>query len=252
MHHWRRLIYDGVYGSSLVRRRLERRGVVTMRRQTVHGARIAATPLVVLLFLGPTGCSNQDDPADGGAVPVASTSPEPTANSTSDPGSAGSTGTASPVPDPVVATYVPILRNGKPPHPTVSAKPVPFDGVVRWSDGLRLDILAVEQGKVEGVGPGVIVGEPTTSLTVRMTNRSNRTVSLDGVVVTMLYGADQRQARPVYDDKDARDLTGVLKPGRSATAVYIFSVPRTELDRLLMYVDFDGVHTAAIFNGSLK
>lgn len=228
-----------------------RRGVSPMRFLSMRSrGALPALSAVIALSLGATACSDQGGGTDSALEPTPTASAEPTDESPG-PDEPSTSGTASPVPDPVIGTYVPILRNGKPPKPTVPAKAAPFDGVVRWQDGLRLDIVSVEQGKVEGHGPGVIVGEPSTALTLRMTNGSGRTVSLNGVVVTMLYGPDQRQARPVYDDADARDLTGVLRPGRSATAVYIFSVPRSELDQLRMYVDFDGVHTVALFRGSL-
>ena len=77
-----------------------------------------------------------------------------------------------------------------------------------------------------------------------MTNGGRTPVRLDQVVVTALYGAARRQARPVYDDA-SRDFSGDLRPGRSTRAVYGFSIPRSDLDRVTMIVDFDGRHTVA-------
>jgi len=133
----------------------------------------------------------------------------------------------------------------------LTAHPQPFDRAVRYSDGLRLAVTSITQGKVTGQGPGVFLGEPKTEIGLRMTNRSGRAVNLDQVVVTLVYGSERRTSRPVYDER-ARDFNGVLRPGRSAAATYLFSVPRDELDDVTMFVDFDGRHTVARFRGSAR
>ncbi len=220
--------------------------------------RFVAVVVLTALGLAVGGCSGSGSP-EAAADPTSTASPTPTGTPTGKGGKGGkqapddpeTTGTASPVPDVVVATYTPIKRDGKAPKPTVTAAAVPFNKVVRYTDGLRLDIVEVKQGKVEGKGPGVLVGQPSTSVALRMTNNSDRAVDLSAVVVTMLYGRQSRQARPVYDNETAKDFTGSLAVGRSADATYLFSVPRDQLKRLRMYVDFDGIHTVAQFRGSL-
>ena len=141
-----------------------------------------------------------------------------------------------------------MLRDGQPSAATVSARPTTFDGTVRYGDGLRLSVDRVRQAKVTAQGPGEFPGAPKTQVGLRMTNDGRTPVRLDQVVVTALYGADRRQARPVYDDA-SRDFSGDLRPGRSASAVYSFSIPRRDLDRVTMIVDFDGRHTVATFRG---
>jgi len=133
----------------------------------------------------------------------------------------------------------------------LTADPQPFDRAVRYSDGLRLAVTSITQGKVTGQGPGVFVGQPKTEIGLRMTNRSGRAVDLDQVVVTLVYGTERRTSQPVYDER-ARDFNGVLRPGRSAPATYLFSVPRDDLDNVTMFVDFDGQHTVARFHGSAR
>jgi hypothetical protein len=133
----------------------------------------------------------------------------------------------------------------------VSAPPQPFDRSVRYSDGLRLTVTGITQGKVTGQGPGVFLGEPKTEIRLRMRNGTDRRVALDQVVVTLVYGSERHTSRPVYDDR-ARDFNGVLRPGGSATATYLFSVPREQLGDVTMFVDFDGRHTVARFRGSAR
>jgi hypothetical protein len=219
----------------------------------VRGKRAAAGAVWVgLLTTALSGCSGGET-----ADSASSTGGQPSKSGTS--ASSGSsparqptpTGAAARLEDPVLRTYKPVLRAGRPPHPSVSADPKPFDRAVRYSDGLRLAVTRLVQGKVTGQGPGVFLGEPKTEIGLRMTNSSDRAVDLDQVVVTLVYGTERRTSRPVYDDR-ARDFNGTLRPGRTATATYVFSVPRDDLDDVTMFVDFDGQHTVARFRGSAR
>ncbi len=201
-----------------------------------------------------------------GADPSASSSPSasgspsaagsPSGSASPGAASAGGTAAGSPsatappsrAPDPVVKSYRRVLRDGKRPTSTVSAAPAPFDGTVRYGDGVRLTVTAVRQATVTGQGAGEFTGEPTTEVRLLMTNRADRAVSLDQVVVTALYGPDDRSARPVYDGGSS-DFSGSLRPGGRAKAVYGFAIPRRYLGQVTMVVDFDGRHTVATFRG---
>jgi hypothetical protein len=195
-----------------------------------------------------SGTDNADAPASSASSAAQESeraTPTPSAEQPTPTGA-----TARPA-DPVLRTYKPVLRDGRPPRPSVSAGPQPFGRAIRYPDGLRLAVTSISQGKVTGQGPGVFLGEPKTEIGLRMSNRSGRSVNLDQVVVTLVYGSQRRTSRPVYDDR-ARDFNGVLRPGRSATATYLFSVPRPQLDEVTMFVDFDGQHTVGRFRGSAR
>lgn len=195
-----------------------------------------------------SGTDNADAPASSGSSAAQESkraTPTPSAEQPSP-----TEATARPA-DPVLKTYKPVLRDGRAPRPSVSAGPQPFGRAIRYPDGLRLAVTSISQGKVTGQGPGVFLGEPKTEIGLRMSNRSGRSVNLDQVVVTLVYGSERRTSRPVYDDR-ARDFNGVLRPGRSATATYLFSVPRPQLDDVTMFVDFDGHHTVGRFRGSAR
>ena len=206
-----------------------------------------AVCLVVLagVLSGCSGTETADAPVSSGAQGSKGATPSSSAEQPTP------TGAAARPSDPVLKTYTPVLRGGRPPKPSVSADPQPFDRAIRYSDGLRLAVTSLRQGKVAGQGPGVFVGEPKTEIGLRMTNRSDRSINLDQVVVTLVYGSERRTSRPVYDDR-ARDFNGVLRPGRSAASTYLFSVPRDQLDDVTMFVDFDGHHTVARFRGSAR
>jgi hypothetical protein len=208
---------------------------------------------VLALALALSACGGGDDKPKAGADASASSSPSaaPSPGSTPSAGPKDDTTTSaapSAPPDPVLKTYKRVLRGGKQPRSTVTAPPATFKGTVRYGDGVSLAVTDVNQAKVTGQGPGEFPGEPKTQITLRMTNGGDKPVRLDQVVVTAIYGSPRRQARPVYDDR-SRDFTGVLKAGSSTTAVYSFSIPKGDLGRVTMIVDFDGKHTVATFQG---
>jgi hypothetical protein len=157
-------------------------------------------------------------------------------------------GTATRAPDRLAPSgYRPVIRHGRTPRPTVT--PTTGNGggqrTVAYGDGISVQLTKVSQSVEQGQGPGVFPGRPHTALTLTLVNRSTRTLDLSQVVVTALYGSPARLASPVYEDPAARDFTGTVKPGGSATAVYVFSVPTTATGSVTAIVDFDDVHVAA-------
>ena len=118
-------------------------------------------------------------------------------------------------------------------------------------EGVSLAITKVEQGTVTEQGPGAFTGDPKTLFTVALTNGSKQAITLDQVVVTARYGSPARVARPTYGS-GAKDFSGTVKPGKTATATYSFSVPTSQLKNVTMAVDFDGLHAAATFRGPVK
>lgn len=213
-----------------------------------YGAALLALGLALALCA--CGGGDDDKPKAGAtASPSSSVSPSANPSGSAGPGDDASTSKAPSVPpDPILKTYKRVLRGGKQPRVTVSAPPAEFDGTVRYQDGLNLVVTGARQAKVTGQGAGEFPGEPKTQMSLKMTNGGDEKVRLDQVVVTAIYGPDRRQARPVYDER-TRDFSGVLKPGASATAIYSFSIPKADLDRVTMIVDFDGRHTVAVFRG---
>jgi hypothetical protein len=207
--------------------------------------RVLAAASVVLTVGLTSACGGPNGPSAALDKPTAS--PTRSVTPTEEP-----SGKATRPPDPL-ATDVPALKRpgAKPASQRVTSTPAAFSGQVRYSDGVVLEVLSIAQGASTGKGPGVFVGSPRTALTVKVTNGTGRVLKLEGVVVTLRYGSPQRMASPVYEDA-AHDLAGTVAPGKSATAVYMFSIPTKELTKVTMSVDFDGTHAAAVFRGSVK
>ena len=142
-------------------------------------------------------------------------------------------------------------RSGAPASPTVSAKPAKVDGTVRYPDGLSLKVVSVDFAKETKKGPGSFPGREYAVLTLRVANKSDRDLSMDTVVVTVLDKADKPVA-PVYtDEAEVSDFAGALKAGKTASARYAFAVPKSSRSKVTVVVDFDGAHTSAVFRGKL-
>ena len=144
----------------------------------------------------------------------------------------------------------PVLRDGKRPHPTVTAAPATFKGVVSYDDGVSLKVSDIRHGRVTDEGPGVVKG-PTTTFSLALTNGSSRALQLNSVVVTAVYGTPRRIARPIYLDQ-SQDFAGTTRPGQTAKAVYTFGISVPHSAHVTIHVDFDAVHTAAVFTGSAR
>ena len=146
------------------------------------------------------------------------------------------------------STIRPVLRNGKRPHPSVVAAPATFQGIVRYSDGVSLDVTGIAHGRVTDEGPGVVKG-PTTTFSLSLRNGSSRPLNLNSVVVTAVYGRPGRIASPIYLAR-SHDFAGTAKPGGIAKAIYTFAISVPSSARVTIHVDFDAVHAAAVFAGS--
>jgi hypothetical protein len=144
-----------------------------------------------------------------------------------------------------------VTRDGEAAHPSLTAATVSFAKRAAYSDGVALRVTSIAHGTVSGQGPGVLRGQTSSSLTVTLTNGSNKEVNLNQVVVTADYGRPARTASPIYG-QGARDFNGTVAAGKTATAVYVFAIPTSQLSDVTVNVDFDGAHHAATFTGSVK
>lgn len=203
----------------------------------------SATLSLVLLC---TACAS---PGAGTAAPAAG----PSTQAPSAP--AKSVGAAAPRPaDPTAPTsYQPIIRHGKRPSPHIKASLGGFSTAapVRYPDGVTVSVKRVAHAVEKGRGPGVFPGRSHTLLTISLVNRSAQAVDLSQVVVTTTYGSPALVAAAVYEDASVRDFSGAVKPSASASATYAFALPAGRSSKVVTFVDFDGVHAAARFTGTL-
>ena len=231
-----------------------RAGVTALVLVTTASLLVACTEDPVA---GPTSTASADPSV---VAPTTSPSAAPTSAAPSGTSSASAptpapTATATPTvtPEPARSNEpVPkVGRSGRPPAPPLSAQPADTPGPGRYGDGVSLTVTSVDFAKETKKGPGSFPGRAYAVLTLQIANKSKQNLSLDTVVVTVLDKAD-RAVAPVYtDEAEAADFSGRLTAGKTVQARYAFAVPASSRAKVTVVVDFDGVHTSAVFRGKL-
>jgi ABC-type transport system substrate-binding protein len=195
-----------------------------------------------------SGCASYGSaPASPDTLSVAQVAQEPDPTQ-ADPTQAGPTG---PVDPEAPATYRPVVRNGKPARHTVSVGAGRFTPTTpaTYADGVKLTVDSVTRTVERGQGPGVFPGRPQTAFSLTLHNGSPQAVDASQVVVTVTYGVRPRLAQLVYTNELAADFAGMVAPGGTAKATYVFSLPPGQAKTARMIVDLDSVHVPANFTG---
>lgn len=219
------------------------------RRRLLIAAAAAVVVVAVVLLAVLTGRGDDaTSPAaaagteSAGAGPTAApttgasiSSAPATGTGTADPTASGSAGdgAAAPAPDPAQAP--PSLA------PVALDAPVPLDQVV-------VSLTSIEAIDGEGQGPGNIAG-PALRVTVHLANRTDGALPVDGVAVSVAYGADHTPASPL-EDPSRFPFGGSLAAGEEADGVYVFSVPTDQRDSVTVSVGYTASAPVAVFTGT--
>ena len=227
--------------------------------------------LMPMLLLG--GCSPadsdvpQEPPSTGNtSAPSATSDPSTSTASTAEPNPAG-TASPSDVIDPSPGGEVPtypspmntsagtpvpkVMRSGEA-TPSISAEPVDIDDDVTYSDGVQLHISDITFGTETEKGPGRFPGREFAVLDLEIDNGSDRSFSLNTVIVTVLDPAGNAVPPVFVEGMEVTDFAGDLLAGDQKTARYAFAVPKSSRSLVTVVVDFDDVHTSAVFRGQLS
>lgn len=227
--------------------------------------RSVAAAVAVLLMSGCTGQTPESpasplQPTDmatvtpsGSPEPSPSTSPSSPTPKPSESGVATGKPTKKPTAKPNDPSPLPkVQRSGSASKPTVSATPAEIKGKVTYGDGVVLRIADIEFGEETKEGPGRFPGRAYAILSLKITNGGEKAIDLDTTVVTVLDAEDQ-QIAPVYvEEAEVSDFSGKVTPGKKAKARYAFAVPEASRSQVTVVVDFDGIHTSAVFRGGLS
>ncbi|MDC7803778.1 DUF4352 domain-containing protein [Sphingomonas sp. BLCC-B65] len=220
-----------------------RRTVATSARPRPRAATIgaAAAALSLTLVLTTTACSA---PLPEGASAPAAT---PAAPASSAPVSTGEAVSEAPT-----ASPAPVAKVGRGDGTaTVSAAASAPDAPVVYADGVTLRITDVSYATETSQGPGAATGREFARLTVELTNGSTAPIDVSTSVVTVL-DAEGNRLTPVYTpESGARDFSGTVDPRQMTTAVYAVAAPTDHSAPLTIVVDFDALHTSAVFRGAL-
>lgn len=228
--------------------------------------RFVVGAIVAVLLSGCTGVTLQPSDAQRTPSPVppqpsGSSSTTAPVNSPTAPSSSSSTstsGASEPLPTKPsmpLDDSTPILkaqRSDVVSEPSISASPGDITDKIAYDDGVMLHIDAIQFGKETKEGPGRFPGRAYAILSLTMANGSKQPIDLNSTVVTVLDVEDQ-QVAPVYvEDAEVADFSGMVLPGKNATARYAFAVGDESRSQVTVVVDFDGVHTSAVFRGELR
>ncbi|MDO5735951.1 MAG: hypothetical protein Q4P15_05705 [Propionibacteriaceae bacterium] len=235
--------------------------------------RFIASAVAVLLLSGCTGTTNQPSdvqeplpvasssstassatptllPADSPATPT-DNSPMPSASDSDTPAKT-TTEPTEPTAKANVLTPVPkVQRSDGASIPTISASPADITENVTYADNVTLRINDIEFGEETKEGPGRFPGRSFAVLSLEMFNGGNQPLDLNAAVITVL-DAETELVAPVYaEEAEVADFSGTVQPGRTAKARYAFAVASESRSQVTVVVDFDGVHTSAVFRGEL-
>jgi hypothetical protein len=204
------------------------------RRAWLTGALVLLAGVVALaVALAATARPTSSPPPAGGADPTAAAA----APSGAEP-SSGPTGTPSP-------GSLDVVPAGE--MRTLPA--VPLDRRADFGTGLTLRVATLEQVRGVARGPGEIAG-PAVRMTVVLVNRSGASISLEGVVVSVSYGAERTPAMPLTGPGGA-PFGGTLDAGGSATARYVYAIPDSGRDRVRVVASYSGDAPAVALAGSV-
>ena len=220
-----------------------RRTVATSARPRPRAATIgaAAAALSLTLVLTTTACSAPLP--EGASAPAAI----PAAPASSAPVSTGEAVSEAPTASP--APVAKVGRGGG--TATVSAAASAPDAPEVYADGVTLQITDVSYATETSQGPGAATGREFARLTVELTNGSTAPIDVSTSVVTVL-DAEGNRLTPVYTpESGARDFSGTVDPRQMTTAVYAVAAPTDHSAPLTIVVDFDALHTSAVFRGAL-
>lgn len=136
-----------------------------------------------------------------------------------------------------------------PAEPEVTKKPVKLDKPSDAGGGVAVRIKKVTSIKAKAQLPGEVAG-PAVSLTLVVDNGSAKSVDLGSVVVTLL-GSDQAPGIEMTA-APADPFSGTLKPGKSATGVYVFTVDKARRDPISVNVTLNGEAPVLLFKGNAE
>ncbi len=121
------------------------------------------------------------------------------------------------------------------------------DEYASYDDGLQVAVTSARRASFSdpsrSSSPGVIV-------TIKISNGSGETLSLEVTNVVLRYGAEGVQADWVFDDS-LHIFSGNLGAGQTATATYGFAVPRRERD-VTVEVTPSSDHHSSTFTGQVS
>ena len=194
-------------------------------------AAIAVVVIVaIILSLSLRGGATSVKPT-GSSTPTASDSASPEPSDSADP----------------EATDEPSETPTDPADAVPTAAPIPLDEVSEAIPELQVSVekLTAVEGAPQGAGE---VAGPAIRFLVTMKNNGSSPKSLTGTVVNLYYSADDSPASSVTGP-DGFALPNEVAAGDTVSGAYVFTVPTTSRDRIVIEVDYAAGSPVVLFEG---
>lgn len=128
-----------------------------------------------------------------------------------------------------------------------------FKEAVSYKDGLKVEISAIDHGKIGEYAVGGKPGGDQTTFTIRITNGSKEPFDATLAVPSATYGEAGTTAEIVTDDKLGLGFTGKILPGKSMSAPWGFAIPKKDLGNVTLQLELAVLDKEpAIFTGSAQ
>lgn len=206
---------------------------------TLLRASAAAAVLLTVVLAGCSGSgsgSGSPSATETGSAPSMPTSAQPKPATTSRPPTAPVTPSQSGNVDQTV------------PSKTVSSRPpVSLDKSAQPTTDVVVSLPSIKAIEAKGQGPGEVSG-PAVAVTVKVANNKESALDLSQTVVNLT--AANGDPGSMMTGSPAAPLPATLKPGKSATGVYVFAVPKTQRDPVKIEVSIDADTPVAVFRGN--
>jgi hypothetical protein len=180
--------------------------------------------------------------AAAGANGSTSATPTDTGSPTSAPSSTSS-------PDAAATTAASSADPGAGDDVRATSDPHPFDAPAEIASGVSATVggMTAVTGVASGVGES---GGPAVRFEVTITNDSDEAIDLQNVRTLVDFGPDASPASELTGGPDIVAFPASLKPGASATAAYVFTVPVESRSDMRVTVDYLASVPFALFVGA--
>lgn len=216
---------------------------------------VVAAAIVALVLWWSLGRGDDSAPS---ATPSTSSpaTPGKTSPATTGQGSGTPTKSSPPVSFPAGPTPTKPVVGSTGPAATRTDAPVPQEekavaptAKATTATGVEVRIAKVESVKGTAVAPGEIAG-PALRLTIAIENGQRQSLEL-GLVAVNAYVGPKRVPAGTLMTPGGRPFAGDLAPGKSATAVYLFTVAPAQRSDVTVTVDYSAVARTVAFRGPL-
>lgn len=197
-------------------------GATRRRGWLIAGGSVLAAAIVAAIVVAAIhGATPQPGKGVANALdPVASQLPRPSDAPVVTP-SAGATAAPTAAPAPAKPGTLDARYGG------VVASTAEVSHDVKTPGGLTAKVASVESYTATATRPGEVSG-PAVKVTLTLVNSTGSPFALSTATVNAYYGSASTPADPVQGDASAKPFSGTLKPGATATAVYVFTVPAAD------------------------